>query len=247
MSDDKGFYDQRSIIFAKAKSYQDVSIDRVVSECNRWKLSFLISLAVAVLLTFGLVTVSLKKEIEPVLVKYNEITGDVTVTQVETQSITDEDAITALHKHWTKQFIVCAETYHYTDQERLWDCVSRYSSDEVFAEIYYRYDPNNLDNWFKRYGVDTIFKPQIISINALPYSDADIKENKTLLDRKRWLVKFYRVDNKGSKGDKPIGFNAVIETEFQQIAKNTQDIYDNPLSFNVITYRPDYISTVDEQ
>lgn len=243
---EEDFYDQKSIIFAKAKSYQELSIDRVVNECNRWKLSFLISLIVSLLFAFGLIVVALKKEIKPVLVKYNEITGDVTVTEVENQSITDEDAITALHKHWVKQFIVCAETYHYTDQERLWECVNRFSSDDVFTEIYYRYDPQNLDNWFERYGVDTIFKPQIISINDLPYSKSDIKENKTLLDRKRWLVKFYRVDNKNSRGDKPVSFSAVIETEFQQIAKNTRDIYDNPLSFNVITYRLDYISSIDE-
>jgi type IV secretory pathway component VirB8 len=229
------FYDERHINYAKAKAYINVTVEKLTKEVAQWRsyagyaiISSIISVCVA-----GYVFVT--KEVVPILVKYNETTGQVTVSTVDAQEIESLSAIDALYKHWITKFITCAETYDKEDQKRLYRCVKVLTSNKIFNEYKLRFERSDKDNWFERYG-DSTTPVRVASINKIPKTEKELEQN----DNPRWIVKFSKEikQQSGKEGD-IVPYSAILETNFVKIARNESDIRVNPLNFTVFSYRVD--------
>lgn len=235
---DKGesedFYDERHINYAKAKAYIEVSVEKLQKQVDHWRtIAALNSIAVVVVILIA-ASVFFGKEFIPILVKYNETTGDVSVSEVDAQEITSMSAIDALNKHWINKFVVCAETYDKKDQLRLYECVKHLTSKKVFAQYSLRFERDDKDNWFDRYKEATT-PVKIQSINRIP-RDEHSKDGSD----DRWIVKFTKEIRKTKRQKGQVfPYSAVLEASFEQIARNEEDIRVNPLNFTVISYRVD--------
>lgn len=243
-SEKNNFYDENSVIYAKAAKAIEVGIDDVVKERNRARaFNFLLVISLIICVSLSTFIIS-TKELIPVLVKYNEITGDVTVSKIEEQTITNESIESVLHKHWIGEFINCAETYDYGDSTRLFNCAINLVNDDVYKQIDRRYSKEKTDNWFARYGKENVVIPKILSINQLPTKDSEHRtpegERKDAL---RWIVKFSKIKMKnGKEVGRPIIQTAYLETKMYLLAREIDSIVENPLDFRIIHYRPEYVA-----
>jgi type IV secretory pathway component VirB8 len=232
--EDEGFYDERQINYAKAKAYIEVTVEKLQKQVDHWRAIAAITSISACIAVVIAGIVFLSKEVTPILVKYNETTGVVSVSEVNAQEITSLTAIDALNKHWINKFIVCAETYDKKDQLRLYECVKHLTSKKVFAQYSLRFERGEKDNWFDRYKEATT-PIKVISINRIP-RDIHSKEGSS----DRWIVKFTKEIKKTErqKGEL-LPYSAVLEASFEQIARNESDIRINPLNFTVLSFRVD--------
>jgi type IV secretory pathway component VirB8 len=233
------FYNERHINYAKAKAYMEVTVQSLKDEAARWRIFAVISLFGLILALFISGYVFVSKELVPILVKYNEKTGQVTVSTVDAQEIERLSAIDALYKHWITKFITCSETYDKEDQLRLYECVKTLTDNKVFSDYRLRFERDDKDNWFERYGKDTV-SVNVISINKISVLDKKSKK----LENPRWIIKFEK-EIKSKDGQKPIviPYSAVMQTKFVKIARNEKDIRVNPLNFKVYSYRVDRETT----
>lgn len=231
------FYDDRDIIFSKAKTYQQVSIDNVVSESNRAKGGVVILSILLAITVIALVIIASNKTVIPVLVTVNTTTGQVEIFEnVSDQTIKNTDAKEALQKYWINKFIVCSETYDWNDANRLYACVERVSGKKVFSKYAKRFDTSHKDNWIHLYKYEkTKISAKVTSINKLPPDKKDDANN----GMDRWSVGFTRTEDKSKEEPIPVYYKAIITTVFEEVSRNEEQVRENPLNFRVVSFRKD--------
>ena len=163
------------------------------------------------------------KRVEPVVVTYNEQTGVVrTVNYTDDLArLTGDEAVI---KNVVNQFVIARETWERGDEDYRRRVVSLLLAPKLLTEYNEEFNSFNSGAMIKKFGDKVVRHVQVLNVSFLNKNTAH--------------VRFVTTDITGS--DKTVtNWAAVVGFAFTRKPTNEQDLFINPLGFQVMSYRRD--------
>lgn len=209
------------VYLSQADSWNKSAYRRARAAARRaWLVAALaIGLAIAAVLALMLMVPLKRTEVVPVLV--NRSTGEVRVLQsLSEQTITPNEAIT---QALLVRYVVARETYQREDLERFYERVATLSAPQVFQRYKAQFSADGDKNPIERFGTEV----RAVTLKSV-----------TLLSGNAGQVRFF-TEVAQPAGTLRNDWIATIRYDYVNTPTQLRDRIDNPLGFQVTSYRVD--------
>ncbi|HBF13537.1 MAG TPA: virB8 family protein [Deltaproteobacteria bacterium] len=206
--------------------YQDLYGDAVISR-NRWFLIGTVSLALTCILGIALISLVPLKTVEPYVIQVDNKSGLTTVLKPlrenHENTLTEEEAVT---KSFIVKYVIARETYDPQDLNRNYEVVRLMSGPDEAERFNKWITDGNKDSPIERFKTTTTRTIRITSVSFLD------KQKKTAQVRLA-AMENSRIETRESY------WVAILTFRYVNAPMDEQDRLNNPLGFQVMSYRLD--------
>lgn len=208
-----------------AASWEEDVIHKAVVSKNRAYVFAALCLGLAIVAVYAVAEMAPLKRVEPVVIAYNEKTGVVRAvhTADDVEKVTQDEAVV---KSIIAQYVIARETWDRSDENRRRKTVALLLSPKLLGDYSEEFNPMNARSAMKKFGDKITRRVEVSSVN--------------FLNAKTAHVRFVTTDDDGVGDDSVVTYwAAVVAFVFTKKPQDEQDLFINPLGFQVTHYRRD--------